>query len=189
MRSIILASFLFGTLGSSDAFADIGIPMIFITFPWMLLAFVPVCILESTMLNRQLKISERRSMKISLIANLVSTLVGIPLTWILLVLLQMLTGGGGALGLESIPKKLLAVTWQAAWLIPYESHLRWMIPSAGLVLLVPFFFASWLIEYQIVKKMIMEIVPREVKRSVFWANLLSYSILAFIVIIFLLRSL
>jgi hypothetical protein len=34
----------------------------------------------------------------------------------------------------------------AAWLVPYENQLHWLIPAATLVLLVPYFFVSVLVE-------------------------------------------
>ena len=49
------------------------------------------------------------------------------------------TGGGRAFGIDSSWQRVFAVTVQAAWLIPYESELNWMVPLAAIVLLVPFF--------------------------------------------------
>ncbi len=62
--------------------------------------------------------------------------------------------------------KVIAVTWQAPWLIPYESDFHWMMPVAGLVLLIPFFFVSWWSEYFVARKMIRDIEPVLIKKSV-----------------------
>ena len=96
-----------------------------------------------------------------------------------MVLIQMLAGGGGAFGLDTTLGKVLSVTLQAAWLIPYESDLHWMIPVAGLVLLVPFFFASWWSEYFVSKKMLKEHPAQRVKIAVRNANIITYALLAF----------
>ena len=95
----------------------------------------------------------------------------------LLVILQMMTGGGGSHGLDTPLKKFLAVTWQSPWLIPYESELYWMVPTAALVLLIPFFFASWFIEYQVGKRILRDIESTKIKEAVLKANLLSYGLL------------
>ena len=50
--------------------------------------------------------------------------------------------GGSAMGMDSPVKLLAAVTVQAAWLIPYESHLHWMIPAAATTLLIPSFSST-----------------------------------------------
>jgi hypothetical protein len=74
--------------------------------------------------------------------------------------------------------KVLAVTWQAPWLIPYEEDLNWMIPVAGLVLLIPFFFASWWSEYFVSKKLNETLPPTVLRIKVRNANLITYSLLA-----------
>jgi hypothetical protein len=119
-----------------------------------------------------------QSLKTVSISNVTSTVIGIPLTWFLLVLAQMVTGGGGAYGIDSVTGKILAVTWQAPWLIPYEEDLNWMIPAAGLVLLIPFFFASWWSEYFVSKKLNKTLPSKNIKRKVRNANLITYSLLA-----------
>ena len=58
-------------------------------------------------------------------------LAGVPLAWLVMLVLGLITTGGSALGLNSPVKKLVAVTLQAAWLIPYEENLFWMIPCAA----------------------------------------------------------
>lgn len=61
-----------------------------------------------------------------------------------------------------------------------SNALHWQIPAAALFLLIPFFFASWLMETWLE----MIILEKEIsdkkyfKRSVFFANLFSYLFLA-----------
>lgn len=47
--------------------------------------------------------------------------------------------------METPAHRLAAVTLQAAWLVPYEKHLAWMVPAA-VVLLVPCFALSVFVE-------------------------------------------
>jgi hypothetical protein len=74
--------------------------------------------------------------------------------------------------------KILAVTWQAPWLVPYESDLDWMVPAASVVLLVPFFAASWLIELRVNRRMLPEVDEQTLREATRDANLLSYLLLA-----------
>ena len=160
------------------ASANAGVPMIFLVMPALGLSIVPIILIEAIYLSKKLELIISRAIKTATISNLASTIVGIPLTWLLLVLIQMLTGGGGAYGLDTTLGKVLSVTLQAAWLIPYESDLHWMIPVAGLVLLVPFFFASWWSEYFVSKKILKDHSPQKVKVEVRNANIITYALLA-----------
>jgi hypothetical protein len=134
----------------ASAEANVGVSMLFVTLGAMVLALLPIIAVETFILSMQLGLPFGTAAKVASIANAVSTLVGIPVTWFLLLLGQLFTGGGSAYGLDTAWKKFLAVTWQAPWLIPYDEDLHWMGPSAALSLLVPFFFASWWIEWWIV---------------------------------------
>ncbi|PWK52903.1 hypothetical protein [Pleionea mediterranea] len=121
--------------------ANAGVPMLFLAMPAYLISLVPIIAIEATYISKSLELSLGQSLKTVSISNVVSTIIGVPLNWFLLVLVQMVTGGGSAYGTDSFMGKVLAVTWQAPWLIPYEKDLNWMIPIADLVLLIPFFFA------------------------------------------------
>lgn len=159
-------------------YANAGVPMLFLAMPAFLISIVPIIAIETFYISKGLGLSISQSLKTVSVSNMVSTIVGIPVTWFLLVLVQMLTGGGGAYGLDSYMGKVLAVTWQAPWLIPYETDLNWMIPAAGLVLLVPFFFASWWSEYLVSKKMLQALPSNILKVKVRNANLITYCMLA-----------
>jgi len=160
------------------AFANAGVPMIFLVMPAFALSLIPIIIIEAIYLCKKLDLPAKVAGKTVTVSNIVSTVVGVPLTWFILVLIQMVTGGGGAYGLNTVFTKVLAVTWQAPWLIPYESNLNWMIPVAGLVLLIPFFFASWWSEYFVTKKMHKDINAALLKMCVRNANLTTYGLLS-----------
>ncbi|HPT07698.1 MAG TPA: hypothetical protein PLO85_06120 [Candidatus Omnitrophota bacterium] len=173
----------------SPAYADMGAPMIFITLPMLIIGLIPIIFLETFVLLKIMRIDFKAALKTSAFMNGISTIIGIPLTWVLLVLLQMFTGGGAAYGLQTPLKKFLAVTWQAPWLIPYESDLYWMIPAASLVLLIPFFFASYFVEAIIARRMQKSLDTGLLKKSVFVANVVSYAILFVLTLAWLLVSL
>ncbi|TKB45371.1 hypothetical protein [Thalassotalea mangrovi] len=160
------------------AYANAGVPMLFLAMPAFLMSLVPIIAIETLYISKGLELPLGQSLKTASISNVVSTIIGIPLTWFLLVVVQVLTGGGGAYGINSVMGKVLAVTWQAPWLIPYEEDLSWMIPAAGIVLLIPFFFTSWWSEYFVSKKLNKTLPSLSVRGKVRNANLITYSLLA-----------
>lgn len=163
----------------SVALADIGLPMIVLTFPPMLMALVPIIVLESFLLAKFLSLTFKTAMPPSAVANALSTAVGFPLAWFLMLALQFLTpGGGSALGMQSVWQKLIAVTLQAAWLIPYEKELWWMIPSAAAFGLIPAYFISVALEFWVARKFLPQTSRSVLLAAVAKANLASYALLA-----------
>ena len=116
-------------------------------------------------------------MTAAILANVASTILGFPLLWILLVLLQFGLGGGHAYGLQSWWGKLYAVTVQAPWLIPYDHDLRWMIPIAGAYLLIPAFFVSVWTERIIYGRFWPEIERKKLNSFCWLAHYFSYAML------------
>jgi len=169
-RTTTLPSPLVLMAAAGAAEANAGVPMIIVALPGMLLAFVPVVFVEALVLFRRLWIPWLDSVKCSLVLNGVSTLVGIPLTWLALLALQLVSGGGGAYGPASGWHRLLEVTLQAPWLIPCEQDLPWMIPSGTLVLLLPFFAVSWWLAYQAAARFFREHSRRTIRATVLVAN-------------------
>ena len=104
------------------------------------------------------------------VANVVSTLIGIPISWAVL------------LPLAIFPKKKLpGVIWRVI-LEGDEQPKPWIQLTAALFLMIPFFFASWWIEYQIAQLMLPGLGFRQIDDGVFVGNLVTYSILAFLVL-------
>jgi hypothetical protein len=175
----VLAIGLALVLLSSTASADAGVPMLFVTFPAMVLVLIPIILVETVVVARMLKLRAFPAAKPVAVANLASTFVGIPITWLMLVVLEFVTtDGGSAFGLRTFTQKFLSVVWQAPWLIPYGTDLSWMIPTASLVLLLPFFFASYWVESWVASWMLRTQSVGPVKPAVFTANLASYTLLA-----------
>jgi hypothetical protein len=130
-----------------SAHADAGVPMLALIWPASWVLFIPIVAVEAWLARKIVGLTVKRSVLASTVANAVSTLVGIPLVWGLLVLIEaVIPHAGDARGIDSFWRRVYAVTVQAPWLIPYESELHWMVPLAAMVLLVPFFFASVFLE-------------------------------------------
>lgn len=150
--------------------ANAGVPMIYVVGPVFLLALIPIILIEAAFYQKLAGIQYRTAAFGTLWANLISTVAGVPATWVILVILQLLTGGDGAHGVG-----LWAVTWQAAWLIPYENELGWMIPTAAMVLNVPFFFVSVGIENLILRTYFFKNYERRLILRACWkGNMTTY---------------
>jgi hypothetical protein len=154
-------------------FADAGIPMLAVVWPVAWLAFLPVVAIESLIALKGLELGFRRALVVTAAANAVSTFVGIPITWIILVVFQIATGGGGWRDINIPTQAVLAVTQGAPWLVPYEHDLGWMIPAAAMILCIPFYFSSVLIEYLVIRRLVAN-APRQVRQFCWRANLWSY---------------
>ncbi len=167
------------------AHADAGVPMLALIWPASWALFVPIVAIEAWVARRIVNLDWKTCIKTVGIANALSTLIGIPLTWGALVIIEMiLSHGGRAYGIDTLAGKIIAVTIQAPWLIPYESDLGWMIPAASMVLLIPFFFASVFIE-RWVFGLKREIDKTKIKSWSWRANLLTYGLLQAILVCFL----
>lgn len=171
-RTAIILLFLLSI--PSLAFADAGLPMIVLTFPAMLVALIPIVVIEGVIYRRSFDVNYKSALGASFVSNLVSTIVGVPFAWLLLFGVEMLTTQGAALGLDSLLKKIIAVTLQAAWLIPYENDLYWMIPVAAMVGFIPAFFISVYLERWIVRKFFRSIDKIKLNKTVWRANIKSY---------------
>jgi len=187
----ILIIFLILFFYASPAIANVGFPMLIIAWPGMIIALIPIIALESYCLRSMLKLPFAKSLKLMTIANLESTIIGIPLTWVALLLIEMLVSFVGwsifKIGTE-LPDVLTYIymtTLGAAWLVPFE---EWVIPAASLFLLIPFYFVTWYVEYRCLKKRIKKTKPAILKGIVRNINLISYGLLGIIVLGWLISS-
>src|SRR4051812_1900607 len=132
--------------------ADVGLPMIFVQWPLALLFLLPVIVIEALTIRRALVLPSGRAFAAAAKANFISTLVGIPLAW----LITLLVGG-----MTLVPVSFAADKWHwnmasplfqvfsfvlgAAWIFPADGR-AWLIPLAAGLLLIPSYFVSVWIE-------------------------------------------
>jgi len=160
---------------------DIGLPMIAVYWPLAWLAFIPIVLVEAYIGFRTLDIRFGRAVIASTVANLFSTLLGIPLTWFVLALLELLAFGS-ARGFETPFQKIYAVTVQSPWLMPYAEQSYWMIPVAAVVLSIPMYAMSVLSEYVIARRLFQTIDRKLIWRWQLKGNALSYALLVCVII-------
>lgn len=159
--------------------ADAGIPMIALAVPAALFSIIPIIALEFWMTRNIDHVGPKRRLLVVAVANGLSTLAGWPLLWIVLATIQLfvIPGGSGCYGLNTFWGALASVTLQAPWLIPYESDLFWMIPTASLVLLIPAFFVTIMIEGCVLRSGWPQVDALERQRFLWKSNLASYALL------------
>jgi hypothetical protein len=178
---------------------NIGVPMIMPTMYFMVVALIPIVLLESWYVSRTLLTRFSGTAGPIAFANIFSTVVGVPLTWLLLFGIQMMTGEA-SYGIQGFAGKILAVTVQAPWVQPFGAGELWMFHLAALFLLIPFFFATWFIEYAVARNKLARLLieaGRTVDKSVAFgivftvirkANLLSYGLIALLLVASLIFS-
>jgi hypothetical protein len=161
-------------------FADAGLPMISYFLPAVWLAIIPIILIEAWVGVRVAKLPFRQSLCGATVGNLFSTLLGIPLTWMALAIVEF-RYFGAAKGLGTFSTKAYAVTFQAPWLIPYEEDLVWMAPIAVVVLSVTMWLISVVSEYVIVKRISPSVPSATLWRWMWRGNAASYAFLVLLV--------
>lgn len=139
--------------------ADVGLPMIVFAFPAMVILLIPIIVVEGLVCKKMLGLTTWQAMKSNAFSNLASTLIGIPITWALMLILEYGTAGlaNASDRIQDWHSPLANVVFfllSSAWIAPPEGNYVWLVPAATLVLLVPFFFASYGIEYMVIRQMV-----------------------------------
>jgi hypothetical protein len=180
---------------------NMGLPMIFPSLLLMTAALVPVIFVEAFSIKKLLRTNFKKALVPVLIANLVTTFMGIPVTWFLLTLLEFASVSVlGAFTDGNIWTKTFSVTLGAPWVAPGHNDEQWIILGAMLFLLLPYGIMSWWVEFKIVQAILIgknqnapetegkpddQVNPGQIKRAVGMANLISYCLLAvFVILIF-----
>jgi len=139
--------------------ADAGIPMIVVTLPGMLALLLPIILIEAWLCRKWLGLPPWVALKSNAAANLASTLLGVPAAWCLAFLFEFFIFGTIS-DLPSIQRwnspiaHIVETVLAPAWLGPAEKNLPWMIPLATIVLLLPTFFVSVVIETFVIGRML-----------------------------------
>jgi len=154
--------------------ADAGIPMLALLWPLAWIMFLPVVALEAWVAIKTLGLPLARALRLSLWANAVSTVLGIPLTWIVLLLVEMAV----LIPLGQVTQWFppwLAVTVGAPWIAPPEPDGTWQVATAAIWLGLLFAGASIMVERRVAHRVAPELAIEAVDRWCYRANLLSYA--------------
>jgi hypothetical protein len=171
----------------SVAYANAGLPMLALVLPAGVLSLPLVVVIEGSILHRRLGITRVRAMKLSAVANAVSTLAGVPAAWAVLVGVELLAGsavwriviGDAVRRPPEFWQELLIVILSAPWLVPiHEEPTPWVVPVAMLVLLIPFFFASYFVEMAVVRSALVDLDAVRIRDAMWQANAVTYTLFA-----------
>jgi len=169
--------------------ADAGLPMIILTWPAMVILLIPVVVIEGLLCKKWLGLRTWPAIKTNAVSNLASTIIGIPVAWAVMLAVEFGTMGlvGESNALQNWHSPIANVIFfffSSAWLNPDLGEDAWVIPAATLILLIPFFFASYWIEYFVVRKMVgtpdeqpSNLAYARVRKAVRNANLVTYGIM------------
>jgi len=165
--------------------ADVGLPMIFVQLPMMVLALVPVILVEGLLIRRWVSQSHRDTFWGVTKANVLSTLIGVPAAWLAMLIVEFVIGYPLVLAAdkfhwsaESLALKVSMFLLTAAWVgPPNEGSEVLTVAAASAVLLVPSFYISVWIERRACLRAWPSVDPQSVRRGVFFANVASYGVL------------
>ena len=182
--AIALAVLLF----APPAEANVAVPLFAMTWFGMVVALIPIVIVETLILWEWVGLSILRSAGVVTSANLASAFVGIPIAWFVLWLYRSEEKIDYAGKLRW--RKFFAVASDLLWLYetPHPPHpgnkklLEWAGWAAGLVLLIAFFASSWLSEFWVASLLVDDVPLHVLNNGVFVSNLVSYGILTTLVV-------
>ena len=169
----------------SPAHANAGVPMLALAWPAQWLALVPIIALECELSRRTLQLSFRQLLWPITKANLLSTAVGVPIAWF--VMLVPLTAVGFGLSLfpnsTEIPRHVeyLLLPLTAAWVGGSSS---WEIYFAFVVLTIPFCAISAFLENVVVRRSFPDLNRSAIRSVIVRANVWSYALLSALALVF-----
>ena len=170
--------FLAVLLIASPAHANVILPLWMLSWGAMFLALLPIIVIEAIVIWVRAGTLFWQSGLAASVGNLASTLIGIPVAVILHAMLRA--------RVDDTPKRL-RTAWEkirmVVWHVPYvydeEGRVPdWMWPGGCLVLMVPFFLASWLSEFWVAQLLLGDNSAWRLGHAIFEANLVTYGILA-----------
>lgn len=167
----------------SPILANAGLPMVMVFLPPAWLALIPIIVIESVYGAWRLKLPLGRALAAQSVANCVSTLIGIPVTWLALVLIEIvLLEGAVRVAPESVLSALSPIVG-AAWLGPGAEEKLWMIGLAITVLTAAFYMMSVITESFIVARFFRDVPRKLIRRWSFQANAISYALLVGLILL------
>jgi hypothetical protein len=160
--------------------ANAGLPMLVVQWPLMAMALVPIVLVEMIVVRRAVVVPFRFALLDVGLANVDSTLAGVPLAWIVMVAIEfammIVTDGGTPFHSESPIATLTTLLLQVAWLAP-NAPFQWAIPAAATILLIPCLFASVPIERWVLARRWPWVDKAKIRSASLWANVWSYALL------------
>jgi len=148
--------------------------MLVLAWPAYILALIPVIALEAYVGVRTLRLDWSRALRISTIGNLWSTLLGIPIVWLVLLAIEMIVGLTASALNASTAWEYVLFPFMIAWV---GGDNVWTVYFAFVLLAVPFCIVSIWIERKVALRYVPELPVEKVRGWVRDANIWSYVLL------------
>ena len=141
------------------------VPSLVYAIAGLALAFVPLVLIEAYVFVQRLGVPVRRALIVSAATNAVAVFVAVPVAWLVAAAVAVLAVSRSSPGFASYVMSVFVFTGRAD-----------MVPSqvALLVLLPPFFVASWLGQYLLARRMLSKFERSLVNRAVVVSTAVSY---------------
>lgn len=166
--------------------ADAALPMIFVSVPTMIAALIPVIAIEAWIISRWGGQTFGKALDMSAASNLVSTLVGMPITWVIVSIAEFFFGVSTAYVSQILQFQTYA-RWPEyifpAWIMPTDGFDSSRIHMLGLMLLFWFFWGSVFVERRVMRRMAPQTDPSTIDRACWYANIATYVILALVTLV------
>ncbi|HHY86879.1 MAG TPA: hypothetical protein GYA07_15285 [Verrucomicrobia bacterium] len=131
----------------SAVLANAAIPTLFPQMTVMGIALVPVVLIESAIVWKPMAIRFRKALVDVGLANFVTTIVGIPLFWVLTFALGLVATSGGTTDRDSPIRMLGSIALGLTWIPDYLPLSGVPALTTALLLFVPCFLISLLVEW------------------------------------------
>lgn len=162
----------------STAQANIGIPMLALAWPVHWIAYLPVVIIESEYTRVRLDLSRKESYKAVALANVISTLVGIPVAWGVMLISTFAVGMSLSFVPDTATQQSL-YNWlfplTSAWLGPTDN--TWLVYAAFACLALPMWYGSVLIETLVLRRALPTHCRDRLRSTVIRSNLITYGLI------------
>jgi hypothetical protein len=158
------------------AFANAGIPMLALAWPAQWLGFIPIVFLEAYLAHRWLAIPMAEALKVTALANALSTVFGVPIAWACMLILEMVVGLGmsSLININTEPFSYLLFPFMVAWI---ATENVWVVYLAFVILAVPFCYASIVIERYVAARRLPAVPTANTNAWALKANVASYTLL------------
>jgi hypothetical protein len=165
----LIGAVVLATLSPLPVLADASVPILILVWPlsWLLLlAIIPI---EAILAIKMFQLSRVRGWLLSLAANLVSTIIGIPFAWLLMASVPPLLGalfgnhdagyvddGPSMTGWSLVLRTVIGSPW--LWALPSNDcgDFDWILPVALITLCIPCYVVSVVSEYLVAQCFIKE---------------------------------
>ena len=162
-----------GLLVAQPASANVGLPLLAVTWPGAWVLLVPVMLAETLVARRVLRATWGQSLKLAGWANVVSAALAVPLSW-LLPFLPLVAIGSVARAAPGPLRAWLQAPAFLFWLPPIAESQSWLVPLMLAFLCLPAYAASVWIERKVGTYLLRTAPPETVQRWARSANRTTY---------------